>query len=113
MNSGFNGLDRIDLFAQGVISIISMGKTETIKKIVEEMEKKNVVSYLYNKYKDYFSIQFDGNSPYNVDAWEEKFSDYSYITENDARRKWGIVNENDGLLLLVSLTFEALRSISG
>ena len=113
MNSELNGLDRIDLFAQGVISLISMGKTETIRKIVEEMEKKNVVCYLYNKYRDCFAIPFGGSSPYNVDAWEEKYYDYSYITENDARRKWGIVNENDGLLLLVSLTFEALRSVSG
>jgi hypothetical protein len=45
----------------------------------------------------------------NVDDWEEIYSQYAYIRSGDAKRKWGIVNEDDGLLLLVSLTFEALR----
>ena len=111
MEKDHNGLDRIDLFAQELLAQVSSGKTETVTKIIEEMEKKNVVRYLYNKYRGDWFLSLDDNCPYNVDDWEEKYYQYSYITENDARRKWGICNEEDGLLLLVSLTFEALREI--
>lgn len=111
MEKASNGLERIDLFAQELLSQISSGKTEPVSKIIEEMEKKNVVHYLYAKYKDNWFLSLDENCPYNVDDWEEKYYQFSYITENDARRKWGICNEDDGLLLLVSLTFEALREV--
>ena len=111
MEKAFNGLERIDLFAQELLSQISSGKTEPVSKIIEEMEKKNVVHYLYAKYKDNWFLSLDENCPYNVDDWEEKYYQFSYITENDARRKWGSCNEDDGLLLLVSLTFEALREV--
>lgn len=109
MEKAFNRLDRIDLFAQDIIAQISFGHKETITKIVEEMDKKHVVRYLYEKYHDNLYLSLGDNCPYNVDDWEEIYSQYAYISSNDARRKWGIVNEDDGLLLLVSLTFEALR----
>ncbi len=111
MEKAFNGLDRIELFAQELLSQISSGKTEPVSKIIAEMEKKNVVHYLYNKYKADWFLSLDDNCPYNVDDWEEKYYQFSYLTENDARRKLGIRNEDDGLLLLVSLTFEALREV--
>ena len=107
MEKTFNGLERIDLFAQEIISQISLGKKESVNEIIKQMENKNVVRYLYNKYKEDWFLSLDENCPYNVDDWEE----FSYITENDARRKWGIRNEDEGLLLLVSLTFEALREV--
>ena len=40
MDKAFNGLDRIDLFAQEIITQISLGHKETITKIVEEMDTK-------------------------------------------------------------------------
>lgn len=111
MSKMFNGLERIDLFAQEVISQISLGKKESVNKIIEEMGNKNVVHYLFNKYKDDWFLSLDENCPYNVDDWEEKYSELAYISENDARRKWGIRNEDEGLLLLVTLTFEVLREV--
>lgn len=110
MDKKFNGLERIDVFAQEVLSLISKGKKESIGKIIEEIGKKNVVHYLWNKYKDSFSISYT-DSHYSVDDWEEAYYQFSYISEGDACRKWGICNENDGLLLLVSLTLEALRHV--
>ena len=109
MGKIFTGWERMDLFAQEVLAQISAGKKETVSKIIEELEKKNVVHYLYSKYKDEWALSLDGDSPYSVDDWEEKYYQYSYISMDDARRKWGIQNEDDGLLLLVSLTFEVLR----
>ncbi|MBU5462455.1 hypothetical protein [Lachnoclostridium sp. MSJ-17] len=111
MAKAFNGLERIDLFAQEIISQISLGRKESVNEIIKQMENKTVVRYLYNKYKDDWFLSLDDDCPYNVDDWEEKYYLFSYITENDARRKWGIRNEDEGLLLLVSLTFEALREV--
>ena len=111
MSKKYNGLDRIDLFAQELIAHISTGKKEKISTIIEKMEKKNVVRYLYEKYKDDWFLSLDDKCPYNVDDWEEIYAKFSYVSEYDARRKWGISNEDDGLLFLVSLTFEALREI--
>ena len=39
MEKMFNGVERMDLFAQELLSQISSGKTETVSKIIEEMEK--------------------------------------------------------------------------
>ena len=111
MEKTLNGLERIDLFAQEIIKKIKKRKKESVNEIIKQMENKNVVRYLYNKYKEDWFLSLDENCPYNVDDWEEKYSQFSYITENDARRKWGIRNEDEGLLLLVSLTFEALREV--
>ena len=109
MGKPFTGAERIDLFAQELIAKISSGKTETISKVAEEMEAKNVVHYLFEKYRADWFLSLDGNCPYNVDDWEELYSQYSFIDAHYARRKFGIENENDGLLLLVSLTFDILR----
>jgi len=111
MTKVFSGLDRIDLFAQEILCQISSGKTETVEKIIEEIRKKNVVHYLYSKYQEDWFLSLDENCPYNIDDWEKKYSEYSYISEVDVFRKWGIRNQNDGLLFLVSLTFELLREV--
>lgn len=112
MEKTFNGLDRIGFFAQALISEISSGSNEYIDKIIKEMEKKNVVHYIFDKYKDNWLFSMGEQCPYNLDDWEEAFYQFSYITECDARRKWGICNENDGLLLLATLTLEILRNVA-
>ena len=112
MENTAKDLDRLGLFAQAIIFEISAGNEESVDKIVEEMGKKNVVHYLMDKYQDNWLFSMREHCPYNIDGWEEVYSQYSYITENDARRKWGINNCNEGLLLLVTLTLEALRDVT-
>ena len=112
MENTTKNLDRIGFFAQAIIAEISAGNVESIDRIIEEMSNKNVVHYLMEKYQENWLFSMGNNCPYDIDGWEEVYSQYSYITENDARRKWGINNGNEGLLLLVTLTFEALRDIT-
>lgn len=111
MEKPFNGLERIDLFGQELVALISSGKTEPVKKIIDEMETKTVVHYLYNKYKDHYTMSLGEDSPYNVDDWEEIYHQFSDTTPEEAKHRWGIYNEDDGLLLLSTLTFEALRDM--
>ena len=77
LEKDFNGAERLELFGQEIISQISLGRTEPVEKILDEMGKKNVVRYLYNKYKDDWFLSLDDNCPYNVDDWEEIFNKYS------------------------------------
>ena len=62
MAKAFNGLERIDLFAQEIISQISLGRKESVNEIIKQMENKNVVRYLYNKYKDDWFLFFFVNN---------------------------------------------------
>ena len=112
MDKNFNGLDRLGFFAQALIAEISSGHSERVDKIIEEMGRKNVVHYIFDRYKDNWLFSLGEQCPYNLNDWEEAFYQLSYITEGDARRKWGICNENDGLLLLVTLSLEALRDVA-
>ena len=63
-----------------MIAQISLGRKETIGKIIKEIAKKHVVRYLYEKYCDNWFWALDDNCPYNVDDWEEFYSHYAYIT---------------------------------
>ena len=109
LEKDFNGAERLELFGQEIISQISLGRTEPVEKILDEMGKKNVVRYLYNKYKDDWFLSLDDNCPYNVDDWEEIFNKYSYMSAYDVRRKLVVRNDDEGLLLILSLIFEELR----
>ena len=111
MEKIFNGPERINLFAQELISQISIGKKETVKEIISQMGNKSVVRYLYKKHRNNWLLSLDDDCPYNVDDWEELFFRFSNITEYDALRKWGINHKDDGLLLLLSLTLEILRDV--
>ena len=112
MEKPFNGLDRISLFAQELIALISQGKKESTTKIIREMENNNVVRYIYKKYKESFTMSLDKDSPYNIDDWEEAYHKFADETELDTKRRWGIYNEDDGLLLIVTITLEALRDLN-
>lgn len=108
MERAFSGLSRIDTFAQRIIALISLGKKETISDIVQKMSDKKVIEYLITKYSTDIGFTV-ADFPYDIEAWENALNELSYITPNDADRKWGVVNENEGLLLLVSLILEVLR----
>ena len=47
------------------------------------------------------------NSPYDFNEWEKVLDEYSYLDfHHDAVRKMGIVNKEDGLLVLLSIILE-------
>lgn len=112
MDKPFNGLDRISLFGQELVALISMGKKENTSTIIKEMEKKNVVSYVYNKYIDHFTMSLGEDSPYSVDAWEAAYHQFADTDPYDVEHRWGIYHEEDGLLLLLTLTLEAMRDLN-
>lgn len=97
-----NSLKGIGLFQLSVIHLISIGKKESIKEIEEHFASSDLIDYLYLKYQSDFLDKFD-NSCYNnvsLNAYFEQF--HGYIESNE-QRKYGIMNNDDGLLLILAL----------
>lgn len=47
-------------------------------------------------------------SPYNLEDWNQAFAGYSEYIQGNERSKFGIYNDNEGLLLIVALILEIL-----
>lgn len=105
---GEGSLKGIGLFALEVMHLISSGKKETLATVEEHFEKKDIVEYLSSKYKDEFFIVFD-NGIYDNEQINLYFFNYVGYIEGNECRKYGIINEDDGLLLIVSLLTDKIE----
>lgn len=87
-----------------VISLISSGYTEQLSIIEREASNNTLVNYLREKYKDNMYVFGSDTLPYDVKELNEYFFNLScYLVANDARRKLGIINIEDGLLAILAL----------
>ena len=95
-------LTGIGFFSLEVLHLISIGKKEKISEVEEHFSNNDIVEYITKKYNEDFGVKFD-NSTYDNSAINKYFLNYSgYINGNESR-KYGIMNENDGLLLILAL----------
>lgn len=101
-------MDRIQLFALEMIALVSSGQKETISDIEKHMCDGDLVQYIRDKYNDNLTNKFDDDNIYNIKAWNEAFTNYYGYVQGNENRKWGIVNEDDGLLLVIALTVEIM-----
>ena len=82
-------------------SVLDLIKNNELEKTVaiENKMSKGVASYLYSKYKKYFdTYYFNSESIEKIDAY---YSNFIGFTEEKY-----LCNENDGLFLLIKLTFD-------
>lgn len=100
-----NSLKGIGLFCMEVLHLVSIGKTETIDEVEMHFEKQDIIEYIYKKYKPHFFINFECGT-YNNKVLNEFFYNYSSYIPSREQSKFGIENENDGLLLIVSLVMD-------
>jgi hypothetical protein len=105
-------LKGLGLFVLEVTTLISSGKFVTIAEIEKHIDDEDVVEFISEKFKESLSINFL-NGIYDTRALNKYFGNYSgYINGNESR-KYGIVNENDGLLLLVALVSDRIETECG
>lgn len=104
-------LKGLGLFSLEVLHLISIGEKETFKEIEKHFEECDTIEYIYNKYKNEFSVHFD-NQIYNNAALNKYFFNYTSYVEGNERRKYKLANEDDGLLLIIALVFDALELYS-
>ena len=101
----------IGLFQLEIIHLISIGIKEKIQTIEKCFEEENLVEYLYEKYNEEFSIEFDGGI-YDNDAINRYFFEYCGYIEGNESNKYGIENEEDGLLLIIALISDRIEKES-
>lgn len=106
----FTGVDRLELLGFEIIDLVSCGYKETIADIEKQMENENILQYIREKYHDNLSNTFSENMPYNYEDWNKALAKYSGWIEGRERRKYGIENEDDGLLLLLALILELVAN---
>lgn len=98
----------IGLFQLEILHLVSIGKKESIETIEKCMDEGNLIEYLFNKYKEDFFIVFD-NEIYDNEALNQYFQNYSGYIQGNESRKYGIMNETDGLLLIPALICDKIE----
>lgn len=94
-------------FSIEILHLISIGMKENISIIEKHFEQNNLVEYLSKKYEEIFFITFD-NKTYDNTQINKYFYNYAeYIKDNESR--YGIMNEEDGLLLILVLISEKVE----
>lgn len=101
----------IGFFLQEILHLVSLEKKETIENVIEHFKKKDIIEYISEEYKNEFSFSFD-NSNYDNAALNQFFYDYSDYRYQTASRKYGLINHDDGLLLILALITEKIEESS-
>lgn len=103
-----NTLTGLGLFSMEIIHLISIGICEDFHDIENRFKENNLVEYLGEKYDEYFYLKFD-NSTYDNKQINKYFNNYSGYIEGNESRKYGIMNDKDGLLLILALIFDEVE----
>lgn len=77
-----------------------------ISDVEKHMSEGDLIQYIRNKYHDDMFNTFEDDYPYNLDDWNAAFADYDGYIQGNERRKYGIMNKEDGLLLIVALILD-------
>jgi len=97
----------LDVLAGDIIALISSGNNETITKVGEELDKDNLVTYLNRRYRDKLCGNYE--ETYDIDELNKFFYEYTGWVQGNDSRKFGIINEDDGLLLILGLIIGGLK----
>lgn len=110
MRSVFKGSEKIEILGYNLYHLISIGKKEDVDFLISKIQEGKIVHYIVTKYMKHMSTDFTSpNSPYDINEWEKVLEPFSYLSRgHDVIRKMGIMNEDDGLLMLSFLITEIL-----
>ena len=103
MNKG--KLKGIGLFQMQILHLISIGKTEKMETIEQHMFNGDLIEYVFNKYRDDFYVPFDNNT-YDNKTLNSFFQNHVEGIEGNEDRKYGIINEEDGFLIILVIISE-------
>lgn len=92
-------------FIQDVISLVSQGNEETILVIENHIDNGDLVSYILSQY------NLERADDKSIKILDQEFEKFAGCLDGKENRKYGIVKDSDGLLLLVSIAVEILKSL--
>ncbi|MEG0693132.1 MAG: hypothetical protein RR444_08630 [Oscillospiraceae bacterium] len=95
-------LTGLGLLSTEILHLISIGKREKISIIEKHLVQNDLVEYLSKKFENDFYVKFD-NRIYDNSQLNKYFANYSGWIKGEERRKYRIMNEEDGLLLILAL----------
>jgi len=98
----------LDVLGYEIIALISRGSIETISQVEKELDEGNLVTYLNRKYRGDFMPNFEDGT-YDIEELNKFFLDFSGYVQGNESRKYGIVREDDGLLLVLALVMNGLK----
>lgn len=96
-----NSIYGVGLLQLEILHLISLGKKENLKEIELQMENGLLIEYLCKKYRKDISDSYLRR--YNTRALNMFFQNYAGSLSDDAMSKYGLANEDDGLLLIIAL----------
>lgn len=99
----------LGLLSLEVMHLISTGKKEAVIEVEEHFSSNDLVEYLNSKHSDDFFVQFD-NSIYDNAQLNKYFNNYTGYIEGNEARKYGIMNTDDGLLLVLALISDKVET---
>lgn len=103
-----SSLKGLGLFQLQILHLISIGKNESFECVENHIGNGDLIEYISNKYQNDFFIDFD-NCVYDYSELNLYFQNYDgYIQQNESR-KYGIMNETDGLLLVLALISDKIE----
>ena len=95
---------KICCFALEILNLISCNKKESLTVIEEKLSEHKLAEYIVNNYGTEFSCDYDCDE---INFMFEKYSGYFDGIEN---RKFGLKNQDDGLLFILALILEYLKN---
>lgn len=95
-------LKGIGFFGSEILHLISSGQKESLSTVVQHFEENDIIEYIFKKYQNKFFHSFDNNM-YDNKSLNEYFHKYSASIQGNESRKYGIQNDDDGLLLIMAL----------
>ena len=104
-------LKGIGLFQMQILHLISIGKKENLETIEQHMYDGDLIEYIFNKYSDDFYVPFDNNI-YDNKTLNSFFQKYVGGIEGNEDRKYGIMNNEDGLLIILAFIGEKTERAS-
>jgi len=81
---------------------------QTLKDIETHLDDADLVEYLSKKYDSQFNVKFD-DTQYDNSEINKYFTNYSGYIEGNEDRKYGILNQDDGLLLILALLTDKIE----
>lgn len=92
-------------FAQEVISLSSEGIKESISVVEEHIDNGDLASYICSKY----NLARDNKGI--LERLDKKIGEFAGCLVGEEDREYGISEENDGLLLIVTVVIEILKTL--
>ena len=103
-------LTGLGFFTKELVHLVSLGEKESIKEVLDHVEKQNIVEYLSSKYGGTLFELFS-NMIYDNKCINNFFKESVDLDDNQIKESYLLSSDNDGLLLLLAVVANHLEKL--